>query len=191
MSSPERPALRATDRAWEKLWLYIRLAEGEVGGLASVEPAGQHDFLMTDCFLIEQRATDVDTELAPAATSRFLLTYLEAGRDPGLLRLWWHSHARESVFWSTDDERTIDHFGGESLVSLVGNQAGKFLARFDRYEPRRETIGWLDFLPPGPPPAADGPLAEQVRAELADRVTVVRRGTNKPWTHEGLPRRHG
>lgn len=191
MSSPERPALRATTQAWEKLWLYIRLAEGEVGGLASVEPDGGHDFLMTDCFLIAQRATDVDTELDPAATSRFLLASLEAGRDPGALRLWWHSHARESVFWSTDDERTIDHFGGESLVSLVGNQAGKFLARFDRYEPRRETLGWLDFLPPGPPPAAEGPLADAVRAELAERVTVVRRSTNKPWTHAGLPRRHG
>lgn len=190
MSTPERPALRLAPAAWEKLWLYIRLAQGEVGGLATVEPDGAHDFLMTECFLIEQRATDVDTELDPAATSRFLLDFVAVGRDPGLLRLWWHSHARESVFWSTDDERTIDHFGGESLVALVGNQAGKFLARFDRYEPRRETIGWLDVVRPGPPPPEDGPLAQAVRADLARCVTVVRRGTNKLWTHEGLPRPH-
>ena len=186
----ERPALRATPQAWEKLWLYIQLAESEVGGLASVEQDGP-DFLMTDCFLIEQRATDVDCELEPAATSRFLLAFLSSGADPGQLRLWWHSHAREGVFWSTDDERTIDHWGGEPLISLVGNHAGKFLARLDRYEPRRQTIGWLDFLPPGPPPAAQGPAAERARAELARCVRVVRRHTNKLWSDGELPRRHG
>lgn len=186
-----RPTLRATQQAWEKLWLYIRLAEGEVGGLASVEPDGQVDFVMTDCFLIDQRATDVDTELDPAATSRFLLDFVAAGGDPRLLRLWWHSHGREAVFWSADDERTIDGFGGEALVSLVGNQAGRFLARLDRFEPRRETVGWLDFVPPGPPPSEHGPLAERIRAELARRVTVVPRRTNKLWTDGELPRRHG
>jgi hypothetical protein len=183
----ERPALRASRRAWEKLWLYIRLAEGEVGGLGSVVEDGD-DFLMTDCFLIDQQATDVDTELEPEAASRFLIDYLNQGGDPSELRLWWHSHARESVFWSMDDERTIETFGGESLVALVGNHAGKFLARFDRHEPKRETVGWLDFIPPGPPPAEDGPLAERARAELASRVTIVRRRTNKLWTDGPLPR---
>ena len=186
----QRPALRISETAWEKLWLYIHLAEGEVGGLGSVERQGD-DFLMTDCFLIEQRATDVDNELDPEAASRFLIEQLDQGRDPSDLRLWWHSHARESCFWSADDERTIDHFGGEWLVSVVGNFAGKFLARFDRYEPKRETIGWLDLLPPGPPPAEAGPTAERVRAELAERVTVVQRRTNKLWTDSDLPKRHG
>ena len=186
----ECPALRITPRAWEKLSLYIRLAEGEVGGLASVEADGA-DWRMIDCFLIAQRATDVDCELDPAATSRFLLDYLASGADPGALCLWWHSHARETVFWSTDDERTIDHFGGEWLISVVGNQRGKFLARLDRYEPRRETIGWLDFLAPGPPPPDQGPAAEQACAELAQRVQLVPRHTNKLWTDGELPRRHG
>jgi hypothetical protein len=186
----DRPALCPTPEAWEKLSLYIQLAEGEVGGLGSVEQDGP-DFLLTDCFLIEQRATDVDVELDPAATSRFLLECLERGVDPGALRLWWHSHAREAVFWSADDERTIDHFGGELLVSLVGNHAGKYLARVDRYEPRRETLGWLDVLPPGPPPDPRGPAADRARAELERCVTVIRRGTNKLWTDGDLPRRHG
>lgn len=186
----DRPALRLTPDAWEKLSLYIQLAEGEVGGLGSVEQDGS-DFLMTDCFLIEQRATDVDTELDPAATSRFLLECLDREVDTGGLRVWWHSHAREAVFWSTDDERTIDHFGGELLVSLVGNYAGKYLARLDRYEPKRDTIGWLDVVPPGPPPDPRGPTADRARAELEQRVTFVRRRTNKLWTDADLPRRHG
>jgi hypothetical protein len=188
---PDRGSLRATPAAFEKLSLYIRLAEGEVGGLASVEQDGPATFLMTDCFLIRQRATDVDNELDPAATSVFLLNYLATGEDPSGLRLWWHSHGRESAFWSADDERTIDHFGGEWLVSLVGNKRGKFLARFDRYEPARQTLGWLDFTPPCPPPAEDGPAAQRARIELAERVHVVRRATNKPWTDADLPHRHG
>lgn len=190
MNPGDRPCLRATPEAWEKLWLYIRLAEGEVGGLGTVVPDWD-GFLMEDCFLIDQRATDVDTELDPAAASRFLIDYAEHGADPAALRLWWHSHARESVFWSTDDERTIDHWGGEMLVSLVGNQAGKFLARLDRYEPGRLTIGWLDFMPPGPPLDPTGPKAERARADLARHVQVVRRATNKLWTDGDLPKRHG
>jgi hypothetical protein len=189
MQLPDRGRLGATPTAWEKLSLYMRLAEGEVGGLASVVQQSPVEFLMTDCFLIRQRATDVDNELDPAATSIFLLDYVHTGRDPAELRLWWHSHGRESVFWSTDDERTIDHFGGEWLVSLVGNQRGKFLARLDRYEPARQTLGWLDFTPPCPPPALDGPAAEQARIALAERVEVVQRATNKLWTDAELPNR--
>jgi hypothetical protein len=190
MHLPDRGSLRVTPAAWEKLFLYMRLAAGEVGGLASVVQQGPAAFLVTDCFLIRQRATDVDNELDPAATSMFLIDYLRTGHDPAELRVWWHSHGRESVFWSTDDEHTIDHFGGEWLVSIVGNQRGKFLARFDRYEPTRQTLGWLDFTPPCAPPALDSPAAEQARAALAERVEVVRRTTNKLWTDAELPRRH-
>ena len=85
--------------AWERLWLYIHLAEGEVGGLGSVMPTAD-GFLMSACFLIDQRATDMDTMLEPEALSRFLVDYASGGGDPAALRLWWHSHAREQVFWS-------------------------------------------------------------------------------------------
>jgi hypothetical protein len=186
-SVTDRAVLRAVPLAWQKLWLYISLARGEVGGLASVISEGD-DFLMTDCFLIEQRATDVDTELEPKAASRFLIDYLNQGGDPSQLRLWWHSHARESVFWSMDDERTIERFGGEYLVSLEGNFAGKFLARLDRFEPKREPVGWLDFVPPGSAPALDGPTADLVRLELERCVTFVTRRTNKLWTDGPQPR---
>jgi hypothetical protein len=187
--SAERPALRIEPPAWEKLSLYVRLAEGEVGGLGRVEQDGP-DFVVTDCFLIDQRATDVDTELDPEAVSHFLLGYVEAGHDPSELRFWWHSHARESCFWSTDDERTIDGWSGDWLVALVSNFAGKILARFDRYEPARQTIGWLDVLPPGPPPSLDGPAAQAARADLSRHVQVTRRSTNKLWTDGPNPRPH-
>jgi hypothetical protein len=190
MIIPDRPTLRATPEAWQKLWLYIRLAQGEVGGLASVEGDGD-DWLMTDLFLINQRATDIDTEIDPEAASLFLIDYMDRGADPSLLRLWWHSHARESCFWSADDEHTIDNWGGEMLIALEGNKAGKFLCRLDRYEPRRETIGWVDFAPPGPPPADTGPEADEARAELTRHVRVVTRRTNKLWTDVDMPKRGG
>jgi len=181
--------LRFTPRAWEKLCLYIRLAEGEVGGLGSVVPE-RDGFLMVDCFLIDQQATDVDTMLDPEALSRFLVGYAAGGDDPSDLRLWWHSHAREQVFWSMDDEHTIDNFGGELLVALVGNFAGKFLARMDRFEPKRETEGWLNLEPPGPQPSVDGAAAVDAKADLQRCVRVLTRRTNKPWTDAGMPHRH-
>jgi hypothetical protein len=185
-----RLVLTANPAAWAKLWRWIYLAEGEVGGLGSIveQPNG---FRMIDCYLIDQRATDVDTELEPGAVGQFLLDYVDQGHDPAELRLWWHSHARESVFWSADDERTIDGFNGDALLSLVGNMRGKVLARLDRYTPRRETIGWLDVVPAPPPPTDPMPDADQARAELAAHVRTVRRATNKLWTDGDLPRRHG
>lgn len=190
LRSPERPALRIEPGAWEKLSLYARLADGEVGGLGRVVQDGP-DFILTHCYLIDQRATDVDTELDPAGLSHFLLEYLAAGDDPSELRLWWHSHAREACFWSTDDERTIDGWSGDWLVALVTNVVGKHLARFDQYLPARQTVGWLDVLPPAPPPPLDGPAADAARAELARHVQVTRRQTNKLWTDGDLPKRHG
>ena len=188
MLTDERIRLRATPQAWEQLALYILLAPGEVGGLASIAADGA-DFVITAVHLIDQRATDVDNELDPAAVSRFLIDVLQQGGDPGALRLWWHSHGREGVFWSADDTRTIDRFGGEWLISLIGNHAGKFLARLDRFEPQRQTVGWVDFAPPGDLPSLYGPAAEQARADLARHVAVVPRRTNKPWTDgDELPR---
>jgi hypothetical protein len=187
MLKDERRRLRATPEAWEKLSLYIRLSPGEVGGLASVQRDGS-DFVMTATYLIDQRATDVDNELDPAAVSRFLIDYCHDGGDPETLRLWWHSHARESVFWSSEDHQTIERFGGEMLISLIGNHAGKFLARLDRFEPRRQTLGWIDFVPPGEAPPLHGLAAEHARSELARHVQVVPRHTNKPWTDgDALP----
>jgi hypothetical protein len=187
MLRDDRLRLRATPEAWEKLSLYIRLSPGEVGGLGSVRQEGP-DFIMTATHLIDQRATDVNNELDPAALSRFAIDYLDGGGDPETLRLWWHSHGRESVFWSSDDQQTIDRFGGEMLISLIGNHAGKFLARLDRFEPHRQTIGWVDFVPPGEPPPLHGRAAESAREELARRVRIVPRRTNKPWTDgDALP----
>jgi hypothetical protein len=188
MLTDERIRLRATPQAWERLALYILLSPGEVGGLASVEADGVN-LLITAVHLIDQQATDVDNELDSVAVSHFLIDYFQQGGDPGALRLWWHSHGREGVFWSADDQRTIDRFGSEWLVSLIGNHAGKFLARLDRFEPMRQTVGWVDFVPPGDPPPLDGPAAERARADLARHVAVVPRRTNKPWTDgDELPR---
>ena len=181
MLTDERIRLRATPEAWEHLALYILLSPGEVGGLASLEQEGE-DFVVTAIHLIDQRATDVDNELDAESVSRFLIDYLHGGGDPGALRVWWHSHGREGVFWSADDQRTIDRFGGEWLISLIGNHAGKFLARLDRFEPTRETVGWVDFVPPGDPPPLDGAAADRARVDLARHVAVMPRRTNKPWT---------
>jgi hypothetical protein len=188
MLRDERVRLRATPEAWETLSLYIRLAPGEVGGLASVQRDGA-DYLITGVYLLDQEATDVDNELDAAAVSRFLIDYLDRGEDPSTLRLWWHSHARETVFWSSQDHRTIEGFGGELLVSLIGNHAGQYLARLDRFEPERQTVGWVDFVPPAAPPPLDGPAAERAREALARHVRVIPRGTNKLWTDgDELPR---
>lgn len=184
------PVLEIEPRAWQKLWLYVSLCPVEVGGLGALATRPDGTLVMTDCYLVEQEVTDVETVLDPEAVSRFLIQDLERGGDPARLRVWWHSHAREAVFWSTDDERTIENWPGEMLVALVGNHAGKWLARQDWYWPARKTMGWLEVRHPDQVPTPKSPLAEAVRAELAAKVRRRHRHTNKPWTDGDLPRAH-
>jgi hypothetical protein len=186
----EYPVLTITPEAWEKLWLYINLCPVEVGGLGELQIQPDGTLVMQRCFLVEQEVTDVETLLDPAAVSALLIEYIQGGGDPSRLQLWWHSHAREAVFWSTDDERTIDSWPSDMLVALVGNHAGKWLARQDWYRPERRTMGWLHVRHPDERPLTDGALADAVRQELERKVHRRHRHTNKPWTDGDLPKRH-
>ena len=101
----------------------------------------------------------------------FVLSLVDEGRDPGKLKLWWHSHAREEVFWSGEDEETIEHFANDWMISLETNHRMKTLCRLDHYEVRSTTWVWVQ-RPAEPVTATDEEILE-VRREIAG---LIRRG---------------
>jgi hypothetical protein len=164
------PNLTFTPQAWRMLILYVTLCPFEIGGLGSVEMVGD-DFHVTDIHIVHQDVNDIATRLDADSVTELVAGIVERGDDPAQLRLWWHSHARESTFWSGEDEETIAGFRNDGMVSLVINHAERILARFDQYEPRSTRWVWVDR------PAALEPVADDerdaIRSRIADAVRFV------------------
>ena len=169
------PRMFIAASAFKRLALYIELCPFEVSGLGTVEPSGK-DLLVTEVFLIRQRASDSDTELDPEAVAGHLLQILQEGRDPSTLRLWWHSHADGPIFWSNTDEETITSLQIEQLVSIVGNKRCEFGCRLDQFTPKRLTVDGLPLIPLQDLALEDEEsLRRQIFGELREKVTLIQR----------------
>ncbi len=173
---PYEPHLSFTPAAWQKLVLYTLHCPFEIGGLGLVESKDQ-DFVLTDVLLVKQDVNDIATRLDPEAVSELIFQLIEGGRDPGGLKLWWHSHAHEAPFWSGVDEQTIERFQNDYMISLVSNHQLRFLARQDHYFPRRTTWVWVDK------PSVEADLSmdaiEAVRTEIAAKTRHVPRESKR------------
>ena len=169
MNDEVEPHLGFSTTAWRKMRLYTDLCPWEVSGLGLLDEVDS-GYVMTDLLLVEQEVTSLATALDGRAVSDLISRLLDAGEDPSRLKVWWHSHAREAVFWSGEDERTISTFQNDYMLSIVSNHARKHLARVDRYAPRTTTWVWVD-----PPDGADDPGADEVAAARSELEAVVRR----------------
>lgn len=171
---PERPRLVMQAGDWDLVMGWALATDSETSGMGLLERDGV-DLRVTRLFLLPQSGNEVETELDPAALATLVGELVEDGTDPGCLRLWWHSHARETPFWSGLDEHTIESFAPVPMVSLVVDHRARHLARLDRFEPHR-VIHWvtvhLDRLgsieeirprPAGAPTSARGDVDRLVR----------------------------
>src|SRR3989304_2689761 len=133
------PQVLIAPLAFQRLRLYIELCPMEIGGLGAVDRSGPN-LVITDLFILSQKVSPAETELDPAAVFEMLQGCVAEGRDPASLCLWWHSHAEMDVEWSETDERTIENFPGDFMLSIVGNKAGAFACRLDTLRPTRQVL---------------------------------------------------
>lgn len=162
---PKLPVIYISPEVKIKLDTYIQLAEGEISGLGSIEIFGKQDFLVRELYLFNQTCTPSDTKLDRKAVAKFIYQMIHEGKNPAVIKLWWHSHADMPVFWSVGtDEKTIAGFKNEWMVSIVGNKAGEYLGRVDIFKPIRLSVDKLELrviLVPD----------EEMRKLLAEEVT--------------------
>lgn len=170
------PQILITPQAFQKLRLYIDLCPMEIGGLGQVE-LNDTQFVITDLFILPQKVSPAETELDPAAMLELLECCVSEGRDPASLCLWWHSHADMDVEWSATDERTIETFPGDFMLSVVGNKAGDVACRLDILRPTRQVLGDLPLkILPGPAGEADERgLRTAIIAEMSQKLQVISR----------------
>jgi len=169
--NPPLPLFILSPQAAEKLQLYASLCPFEISGLGEIEilPSG---FLVRNLFLLKQRCYYTYTELLPDYLARFLISFVERGRDPAKLKLWWHSHADMDVFWSPIDDYTAKGFQNDYMLSLVTNKAGEHLCRLDIYQPLKLTI---DRLPVAMPPQShveERETRDLILKEISEQIII-------------------
>ena len=128
-----------SEHAHRKLRAYIDQCEYEISGIGKLEvtPKG---FYLVDVTILKQKVTGATTDIDIDALGAFAYELTKNGDDLKYWRCWFHSHANMSAFFSGTDTDTIakstDH---DYMVSLVGNHAGEWRARYDNFVPIHAT----------------------------------------------------
>jgi hypothetical protein len=161
-------AVAILPRAKQLLDMYISECPTEISGLGTVEAIGGR-LTITGVYLLEQQVTSCETVLPAIVVAKFLGELARRGVDVSKVRLWWHSHADITSYFSSTDTNTIESFGSVPWwVSLVGNHAGDYQARIDVYP--TDTIPVRLFTPARLVTAYDPEEVASVRREITRLV---------------------
>ena len=128
---------------------FVELCDLEISGLGKISKY-KDGFLVEKVKLLEQEVSGANTKMDAVGLGKL---YHEIIQEEGSLagwKLWWHSHADMSTFWSGKDIETIDDFDNETpnnnwWLSVVFNHKMDWKARLDVYAPTHITIN-LDYL---------------------------------------------
>jgi len=99
-----------------------------------------------------------------------MFEYGKTGGKAGDLKLWWHSHAKDRVFWSNVDDATPAKFKNNFMLSLVTNKHSEYLCRIDVFSPFRMTV---DHLPFRLWVERDTELEAEIEREVKEKVKIV------------------
>ena len=185
-------ALYIDPLAMKKIQYYADAADGEVSGFGILEKDAEGRYIVTEVFLLEQECTGADTEIDPEALSKLMVDLMQAGKDPGKLKFWWHSHVNMGVFWSGTDEIACDTLSREFAFSLVVNKMKERKCRLDIYNPFRLTVDniTVNELPDN----TVDPLKEACAKEVKEKVKAPYQGFKKgtgyvyePGVHNRYP----
>lgn len=123
------PSVVVTEAAWKAMQRYVQLCDHEISGLGTVIRDGDR-LVVEEVFLLEQEVSASTTDLDPLALAGFVTQWVQAGRDPAVLRFWWHSHVRMPTFWSSVDLATINSLAqGGFFLTMVLNKLGAVRVR--------------------------------------------------------------
>ena len=164
--------IKISATAYTKLYYYIKECEDEISGFGLVVPL-QDSFLITDIFIFEQTVGSAETELEKDDVAKFLMDFDAKGGDISKIKLWWHSHADMTSFFSETDTSTIETLGEtfDYIVSLVGNHKMEIKTRVDIFkvggvdstftEEDNEFSVWVD---------TNEELQKQIKKEIEEKV---------------------
>jgi hypothetical protein len=106
---------------YQQLEIYAEAVPGEIGGLGYVTVDDKGDFTVQKVWLLEQEASGSETDLDASSIAKLIDELINAGESTAF-NFWWHSHGGMGAFWSTTDNKTMESWTGDWLLSLVINK---------------------------------------------------------------------
>lgn len=154
-----------------RLDLLIQLTNTEISGLGLARQIG-NNIVVEEIILFKQIVTSAKTAIDKDMLAEYITNLMEIDADLSLVKLWWHSHCKGSVFWSKQDKDTIELLGDNTdwYLSIVGNQEGNYLCRLDLFKPFRIEIPMeLKILQP----VASSEEVKRIKKEISNLVTIA------------------
>lgn len=153
--------------AYLDLWAYVEAWPLEISGIGEVVTDPLGGLHISRVCILQQRSTMASTDLTEALAA-LEVDAARTGEDLSRLKLWWHSHGPHATFWSSEDQETIDDWGGDFLLSLLVNRHRDLRLRLDVYSPVRFTADNLALHLRAP--AADLARQQRIGAEIRAKV---------------------
>ncbi len=172
------PSLRLPEAVFRELAYYFSMLSQEMQVMGFVEKTRKNEFLLMELAVPPQRAGFAHADLDQNAFVAWLDALEADGKDVTKLRFQGHSHGVMDAYFSSTDVATIrEAYSANWMVSLVGNQAGSFLARLDVFEPVPVSIG-LPIVIESPRFAhsAEEAASWQKKFAISGLTTALRRG---------------
>ena len=152
-----------------QMMAYTKLLDDEINGIGMVEKVDRATFRVTELFLLDQTVSKAACTIEPDAIVKLMMQLEKDGKNPSMLRFWWHSHNTMGAFWSATDENTGKMFGGsEYLISLVSTHSGDMRAKINLYAPVELFVDNIKIIIEQPCAAPD--LLEKCKAEIIEKV---------------------
>ena len=154
-----------------QMMTYVKLLDDEINGLGLIEKIGGATYRVSEIFLLKQTVSKSACDIDPAAMAQLMEKLINEGKNPSMLRFWWHSHNTMGTFWSGTDERTGKQFAGtEYLFSLVANHKEEMRAKMNIFQPVELSIDNITILIETP--SAQESLIEDCKKEIEECVST-------------------
>jgi len=110
-------------------------AKGEISGFGKIKEIKvgkkyafnhEYQFRVQELKIFEQFGSAAHTSMDDESLTKWYLGLVEAGEDPALWNLWWHSHGTMSTFFSGTDTDTLERLSeaGSKVIGLCSNRTG-------------------------------------------------------------------
>lgn len=126
--------LKISSLDMERIFLYTKLADGEISGLGEIEWDNDQPRVSKLCPLMKQKCSGADTEIDWQAASELF----GSSECPEKIRFSWHSHVNMGVFMSGTDTANVESYGkvgAQYLFSLVVNKKREMCMQYDVFKP--------------------------------------------------------
>jgi hypothetical protein len=184
----QKPQILVSREAYDKMRLFVELADKEVGWLGTVRQVAP-DFLIEEVFLFKQEVGATTCEISADGLAEFATNILSS-REDGMdmvnrLQFWGHSHVNMGTSPSGQDDAQMEVFqenGCPFFIRGILNKNGRMEFAIFLFEGGIKIVdpAWEIYDP------EDETLRAEIEAEFAAKVSeivypVYQYGAGEEW----------